>query len=266
MKWRIEIEPGVALLLGVLVFVLIVHAVTAQTPSPDEVSTNARRRKNEDAGGSPPYTPTAGYEVRKIEGWTVLIDKGFLKQQPDLAARTLTLLRQQLRQVAGRIKPGPLEKLRRIHIWVEEQEPHHPCMTYHPGADWLREHGMNPDKARCVEVANARNFLKWTSDQPWMVLHEMAHGYHQQFLDGGFDNAAIKAAFDDAHRTKHYESVARVHAQKQKAYAATNPMEYFAETSEAFFGKNDFYPFNRSELQQYDPEMFKLLEKLWNDG
>jgi hypothetical protein len=43
-------------------------------------------------------------------------------------------------------------------------------------------------------------------------------------------------------------------------------MEYFAESSEAFFGKNDFYPFVRSELKQHDPEMFELLKTLWHDG
>jgi hypothetical protein len=139
-------------------------------------------------------------------------------------------------------------------------------MAHHPDAGWLREHGMDPDKARCVEVANARNFLKWTSDQPWMVLHELAHGYHHQFLDGGFNNAAVKAAFDRASKAKRYESVERTHAKKQKAYPATDPMEYFAESSEAFFGKNDFYPFIRSELKQHDPEMFELLKKFWHDG
>ncbi len=266
MERRIEIVRNQALFLVVMVFLLAVQTLTAQSPSRAQVPGNAPRRKSQEAGKSPAYTPTARYDVRKIEGWTVLIDKGFLDREPDLADRTLILLRQQLRQVAERITTGPLKKLRAIHIWVEEDEPHHPCMAYHPDAGWLREHGMNPDKARCVEVANARNFLKWTSDQPWMVLHELSHGYHHQFLDGGFHNAAVKAAFDHASKARGYESVARVHAQKQKAYAATDPMEYFAESTEAFFGKNDFYPFVRSELKQHDPEMFDLLKTLWHDG
>ena len=29
--------------------------------------------------------------------------------------------------------------------------------------------------------------------------------------------------------------------------------------TEAFFGVNDFYPFNRAELQQAEPEIFALL-------
>jgi Mlc titration factor MtfA (ptsG expression regulator) len=48
-----------------------------------------------------------------------------------------------------------------------------------------------------------------------------------------------------------------------RAYAMTNPQEYFAESTEAYFSRNDFFPFTRDELKQQDPEMFKLLEKLW---
>jgi hypothetical protein len=29
------------------------------------------------------------------------------------------------------------------------------------------------------------------------------------------------------------------------------------------FGQNDFYPFNRAELQRDEPEIFKLLAKIW---
>src|SRR5690606_4277430 len=104
----------------------------------------------------------------------------------------------QLYQIGRRLPSKAVGKLRRIRIWVEEDESNHPCMAYHPDARWLREHGMNPEKAGCVEVANARNFLAWTREQPWMVLHELAHGYHHQFLDGGFGNAEVVATFQRA--------------------------------------------------------------------
>jgi hypothetical protein len=42
-----------------------------------------------------------------------------------------------------------------------------------------------------------------------------------------------------------------------------NTKEYFAETTEAFFGTNDFYPFVRAELKQLDPEVYRLHKKLW---
>src|SRR4051794_5518237 len=100
--------------------------------------------------GPPGFEPTDGYEARQVEGWTVLVNRRFLADRPEMADRTLTLLRFQLYQVARRLPAGPVGALRSVRIWVEEDEPHHPCMAYHPDAGWLRGHGMNPDKARCV--------------------------------------------------------------------------------------------------------------------
>ncbi len=47
------------------------------------------------------------------------------------------------------------------------------------------------------------------------------------------------------------------------AHAMTNPMEHFAETTEACFTRNDFFPFTREELKRHDPAMFALLERPW---
>jgi hypothetical protein len=210
-----------------------------------------------------PFEPTDRYETRNVEGWTILVNKGLLANQPELAERALTLLKFQLYQVARRLPPATVEKLKTIRTWLEENEPHHPCMAYHPDAGWLKGHGMNPDKARCVEIADASKFLAWTFDQPWMVLHELAHGYHDQFLKNGFGNHEVKAAFEKAMKAGNYNSVLRSSGREEKAYATTNPMEYFAEATEAYFGTNDFYPFVRPELKKQDPELFALLGKLW---
>jgi len=134
-------------------------------------------------------------------------------------------------------------------------------MCYHVSPAWLREHHMNPQKAGAVEIANAKNFLSWTLVQPWMVLHELAHGYHDQVL--GYDNAEIRACFERAVSSKSYESVLHYNGKKVRAYALTNDREYFAEATEAYFGTNDFYPFVRAELAQHDPAVHDLLEKLW---
>jgi hypothetical protein len=138
---------------------------------------------------------------------------------------------------------------------------HAPCAEYHVSEDFLRSHGYNPAKAKAVEIGNARRFLDWSKDQPAMVLHELAHAYHDQVL--GYDQAAIKAAHQRAAESKRYDAVLRASGRKERAYALTSPQEFFAETSEAFFGTNDFFPFVRSELREHDPGTFKLLEELW---
>ena len=209
------------------------------------------------------FDPTDRYEVRQVEGWDVLVNKALLADHPELADKALTLLKDHLYRVTRVVPTESVEALKKVRIWVEDHEPHHPCMAYHPDAGWLREHGMNPEKARCVEVANSRNFLDWAEDQPWMVLHELAHAYHDQALPEGFDNAEVRDAYDKAMAAKLYDSVLQIRGRDEKAYATTNRMEYFAEASEAFLGTNDFFPFVRAELRRHDPEMYALLKKLW---
>ena len=63
--------------------------------------------------------------------------------------------------------------------------------------------------------------------------------------------------------TGKYQKVKRNDGREKQAYAITNDKEYFAETSEAYFGINDFYPFNKQELQDYDPLMYRVLTNVW---
>ncbi len=218
--------------------------------------------------GFPPDQPTApgGYEARQVEGWTAFVAPSLLEPGNPRGEAVMTLLRFQLYQIGRRLPKPAVAKLRRIRIWVEESEPHNPCMAYHPDPGWLKDHGMDPAKAGCVELSNASNFLDWTLEQPWMVLHEMAHAYHDQFLKAGHANPEIRAAYDRAMAEKLYDSVTDGRGRSVRSYAATNPMEYFAEASEAFFGTNDFFPYVRAELRSHDPRAFDLLVKLWGDS
>lgn len=46
-------------------------------------------------------------------------------------------------------------------------------------------------------------------------------------------------------------------------YALTDPKEFFAEMTEAYFGVNDLIPFNRAELKESEPEIYELLKTIW---
>jgi hypothetical protein len=100
---------------------------------------------------------------------------------------------------------------------------------------------------------------------PVFVLHELAHAYHDRVL--GHDHEGIKAAYETAKAGGAYDRVERQDAEGNKrmdrACALTNPQEYFAECTEAFFGHNDFFPYTREQLRRHDPEMFAVLEKVW---
>lgn len=105
---------------------------------------------------------------------------------------------------------------------------------------------------------------------PAFVRHELAHAYHDSTLSMGFGNLEIKAAYEMAKTSGKYDHVevkdGEGRSRMNRAYAMTNPQEYFAESTEGFFSRNDFFPFTRSELTQHDPEMFDLQERLWGVG
>jgi hypothetical protein len=208
------------------------------------------------------FVPTDQYTARTLEGWTVRVNKKLLAEERELGERALKLLELKLYEIRQVVPGKACEKLQKVPIWLGVDDGHAPCAEYHPSREWLASHGYNPDKAKAVEIGNASRFVTWIKDQPAMVLHELAHAYHDQVLS--FDHAGIKAAFQAAVDGKKYEAILRINGRREKAYALTNDHEYFAETTEAFFGTNDFYPFVRAELKEHDPRMYKLLTEVWS--
>ncbi|MFQ5808124.1 MAG: hypothetical protein ACE5JM_00780 [Armatimonadota bacterium] len=207
------------------------------------------------------YEPASNYEVQQMEGWTVHVNRALLSEENETLGRdTVEVLRQQLYQV-NRVIPKPaLERLHEVPIWVEAKSDVK-CMCYHPSEKWLRDNGFNPAKARSIELGNPTNFLDWTLHQPWMLLHELTHAYHDRVL--GDDNPDVLAAYERAKASKAYDSVLRHSGRKERAYAIGNHKEYLAELTEAYFGCNDWYPFVRAELKQHDPKGLEMVEKIW---
>jgi Mlc titration factor MtfA (ptsG expression regulator) len=111
---------------------------------------------------------------------------------------------------------------------------------------------------RAVDLQTRRNI----NEQPWVVMHELAHAFHDQKL--GFDEARIVAAYQKFKASGHGESTLLYDGTRVKHYGLTNQMEFFAEMTESFFGVNDFFPFNRAELREAEPELFKLLGEIWS--
>lgn len=213
-----------------------------------------------DASTDADPTPTADYAVNHLRGWTVRINPALLADEP-LCKATLEELDHQLYAIT-RVVPQPaLDRIRKIEIWAELEMPKTACMCYHVSKDWLIPNGYNGDKEGTVEIGNARAFLDWTKGQPWMVLHELAHGYHDQVF--GYNDEAIVEGWQRMVNAGVYDEVDHISGKPRRHYALTNQMEWFAETTEALFGTNDFHPYVRSELRQVDPEGAALVEKLW---
>jgi dipeptidyl-peptidase-4 len=203
---------------------------------------------------------------KTIEGWTVHVDQHlFDEENRDQGEHALKMLANHLQRISILIPEHALMQLRKVEIWVDWNHPTLRTMQYHPSRDWLAEHGHDPRLARKVHVTQAQQLLSREQmlKHPAVILHELAHAYHDQFL--GFDHPEILEAFHQAKKAGSYEEVLLYTGQKVKHYGLTNHKEYFAEATESYFYRNDFYPFVRAELKEYDPGMEKLLRKIWEN-
>jgi hypothetical protein len=207
------------------------------------------------------------YRTRTIEGWTVHIEESLLSNDVETTENALKLLQQQLAEIVRVVPAEALAKLREVPLWFSPPyDGVQPRAEYHPNVRWLRANGRNPAMVKCVEFTDVKNFEKEMRRMPNFTLHELAHAYHDRVLS--FNHPEVIAAYQRAKTAKLYGQVERTLGDgspntREKAYAMTNHREYFAETTEAFFSRNDFFPFNRAELEQHDPQMAELLRRLW---
>lgn len=208
------------------------------------------------------------YQSRQIEGWTVQVREELFAEQKAATDEALTLLQHQLAEIVRAVPPKLTAKLREVTLWFSPEYPGVPPRAeYHPNRRWLVAEKRDPAMAKGVEFTNVRIFARETQRMPIFALHELAHACHDRVL--GFDHAEIRAAFEMARSGGAYEHVERWQGDGrpntfERAYAMTNEREYFAETTEAFLARNDFFPFTREELASHDPRMFELLKRIWN--
>jgi hypothetical protein len=204
--------------------------------------------------------------VQNMEGWTVHIEPALLEGEHAIeGAKSLRMLGDHLNRIVLLMNPEQLKKLRTCEIWIEHHHPTLGSMQYHPGLDWLVAHGHDPRLVKKVHIPRASALLERGQllKHPAVVLHELAHAYHDQIL--GFEEKKINETWQKAMDEKLYSRVLLYDGHFVKHYATTNPKEYFAESTEAYFYRNDFYPFVRAELKQHDPRMHDVMEHVWGN-
>ncbi len=215
---------------------------------PLRVVENAARWLAPDTGAKAPdgaaASPAVRFDpvLRDIEGWKVHVEPALLEgEHREAGAKALAMLANHLQRIKILVPAEPLAKLQTIEIWIEHDHPRLKSMQYHPSRDWLVDHGHDPRLARKVHITQARELLSRGQmlKHPAVVLHELAHGYHDQILS--FDQPEIIAAYKKARESGSYTNVLLYTGQKVKHYGLTNHKEYFAEGTEAYLYRNDFY-------------------------
>lgn len=210
-----------------------------------------------------PALPTA-FTNRTVEGWNIRVDDRLLNgESADLGVRALKLLNARLVAISTVVPEKALANLRAVTIELDLDYGGLNPMQYHPDAEWLKENGYNENLANCFHIPEAQDFLSPFENRrmPWVVLHELAHAYHDQVL--GFEEPRVKAAWKKFRDSGKYNSVLTSVGEMREHYGITDQMEFFAEMTESYFGSNDFYLFVAGELKRTEPEIFALMADIW---
>ncbi len=216
------------------------------------------------AKGTPEPAKPTSYSIQKIEGWTIRVDDRLLVPANDgVRAQALRFLEYKLSDIKVVVPGDKVKKLQAVTIVLDLNHGKIGPMQYHPSAGWLKSNGYSTDLARCVHLPRAADLAtkRNISEQPWVILHELAHAYHDQVL--GFDEPRIREAYEKYKKSGHGEKALLYDGRRVKHYALTNHKEFFAEMTEAYFGVNDFFPFNRAELKEAEPEIYELMVSIW---
>ncbi len=201
--------------------------------------------------------------VKQIEGWSVKVDPTLLNEKKEAGEVALKALANHLQRITYIVPAEKLKELRKLPIWLEFKNKKLKNMQYHPSKGWLATNGHDVRLAKHVHipVAAALTDRQMWAKHPYVVLHELAHAYHDQVL--GFRHAKIIAAYNAAKASRSYENILDHRGRKVRHYGLNNPKEFFAEATEAYFGVNDFYPFVRAELKKHDAKTYGVMEEIW---
>ena len=201
---------------------------------------------------------------RQVEGWTIRVDDRLLKgPDAELGTKTLRFLEAKLADIKVVVPADKVKKLQTITIVLDLTNGDLGPMQYHPDAGWLKSNGYSADLAKCVHLPRAVDVATKRSinEQPWVILHELAHAYHDQFLS--FDEPRVRDAYEKYKKSGHGEKTLLFNGARVRHYALTDHKEFFAEMTESYFGSNDFFPFNRAELKEAEPHIVELMNWAW---
>ncbi len=208
------------------------------------------------------------YLSLKIHGFHVLLEEKAINESTEETNEALDILRISLSEILElNIRSYIKDSLIKVPIFVDLNTKEDKAAVYHPNREWLQENGYPVEKERAVEITNITNFISWTEqNQPFMVFHELAHAYHHRIFN--FDNEDITNAYQNALQEGLYLNVGYHegggnYTTRARAYGLANEIEFFAEATEAYFGMNDFYPYERTDLLSYDSVSYAMIEKVW---
>jgi len=200
------------------------------------------------------------YERKSVRSFAVYVAPEFRSHDSSLLQRCLQVLESSVRRIEEVIPSAAWHKISGVPIWLEyEPDKSYGGLYFYSSRQWLAAHGLPIAKAGSVQFTSALPVMIGHPKNP--LMHELAHAYHDLVLSYSYPQ--IRAAFERARASGRYNAVRDSSGRWERAYAMSDPMEFFAELSEAYFGTNDSFPFTRDDLKAFDPSSYKVISEAW---
>lgn len=222
--------------------------------------------------------PISQFEVEKLPRATILWNPDF-KDDMRLRYRIRAAVMFDLEILSWQVPAETWQRLGDIRIaispktdgWAAERLPTKGHGSgFHYSAIWLRANGFDAEREGVIEIYNATDFLTNKPVFPMTLVHELTH--RLQYLaaqSGNPSGVATRMAelYKRAVESGKGNKVAHILSPEGELRAApwmkTEWREYFANLAEAFFGRDQYYPFTRDDLISYDREACEALAELW---
>jgi hypothetical protein len=203
------------------------------------------------------FEPNSKYTTLAIQGWKVLVNKGLLDKDSkhfQAGQKALVKFHDDFYILTKMLGAERLKDIQSTRVWLEvdttigSDGKRKPCFHYHPAVKWLIDNDYNPAKHKCVEIGKAATYARQGPRSRRVMLHELAHSYHNRFL--GFSDKRILAAYKAAKASGKYPA---------RIYAMTDFKEYFACLTVWYFDNGK----RRKTARDRDPDGMKLVAKIW---
>jgi hypothetical protein len=203
---------------------------------------------------------TDGDYVRKnARSFPVYVAPEFKDHDSTLLQRCLEVLETNAKRIEDVVPGAALKRIATTPIWLEYEPDKSYGGIYFTSEEWLAANDISLAKANSIQFTSSLGVMLGNALNP--LLHELAHAYHHLVLTHGY--RPILAAYERARASGRYNAVKYISGRSERAYAITSYLEFFAELSEAYFGTNDFYPFTRSDLKEFDPSSYRVISDAW---
>lgn len=213
-------------------------------------------------------TPPREYVTAQAGTRSVLVEKQLMTEAPVIARQALARLGKKLREASAALPEHARGNLKELPIYLmygpkAKGGGHDSGLVYFQKNAPKNRKNLDPRWGSSVVIYSAENYAKIT--EFWALkslVHEFAHAH--QLEQWPEDQLDILQAWENATQRGLYRGVKDDKGKAvDKAYASVNQLEYFAELSCMYFVGCNYQPFNRKELETYDPVGYAMIQKTW---